>query len=101
MLADTGSELSWVSEDILGKIGVVPEKRNLEFCLADGQSVSREVGFALIYVAGRFTADEVVFAKEGDLQLLGARTLEGLNLSVDPANKRLVAAGPFLAAALA
>ena len=42
--------------------------------------------------------DEVVFADEGDLSLLGARTLEGLNARVDPEGKRLVAAGPILAA---
>jgi hypothetical protein len=48
MLVDTGSELSWIAEDILQKIGVTPEKRNIEFELADGRSVSREIGFALI-----------------------------------------------------
>ncbi len=44
------------------------------------------------------TTDEIVFAQKGDLQLLGARTLEGLNLKVDSRNKKLVAAGPFVAA---
>ena len=47
---------------------------------------------------GRFTVDEVVFAEGGDLELLGARTLEGLNLKVDSRNKELVAAGPLIAA---
>jgi len=42
--------------------------------------------------------DEVVFAEAGDLALLGARTLEGLNLTVDSARKKLVAAGPLPAA---
>ena len=36
----------------------------------------------------------------GDLMLLGARSLEGLNLMVDPARKRLVASGPRPAAPL-
>jgi hypothetical protein len=40
----------------------------------------------------------VVFADKGDLLLLGARTLEGLNLTVDTKRKRLVAAGPLPAA---
>jgi hypothetical protein len=44
------------------------------------------------------TVDEVVFAEKGDLLLLGARTLEGLNLVVDSRRKRLVAAGPLPAA---
>jgi hypothetical protein len=42
--------------------------------------------------------DEVVFAEPGDQTLLGARTLEGLNLTVDAGRKRLVAAGPMPAA---
>jgi hypothetical protein len=41
----------------------------------------------------------VIFAEKGDLALLGARTLEGLNLTVDTSRKRLVAAGPLPAAA--
>ena len=41
---------------------------------------------------------EVVFAEKGDLLLLGARSLEGLNLTVDSRRKKQVAAGPLLAA---
>ena len=65
---------------------------------ANGQTITRSVGFAIIRVNNEFTIDEVVFAQKGDLQLLGARTLEGLNLRVDPRAKRLVAAGPVSAA---
>jgi hypothetical protein len=42
--------------------------------------------------------DEVVFAQKGDMQLLGARALEGLNLKVDSRRKRLIAAGPVVVA---
>jgi predicted aspartyl protease len=55
--------------------------------------VTRSVGFAIIRLDKFFTIDEVVFAAPGDLALLGARTLEGLNLIVEPARRRLVAAG--------
>jgi hypothetical protein len=48
--------------------------------------------------SSRRTPNEVVFAEEGDLALLGARTLEGLNLTLNPARKKLVAAGPLPAA---
>jgi predicted aspartyl protease len=48
----------------------------------------------------RRAQDEVVFAEKGDLPLLGARSLEGLNLTVDPKRKKLVAAGPLLAASV-
>ena len=98
VLVDTGSAYTWISESVLKKIGVVPEKKDIQFILANGQTVSREVGFAVIYVQDHFTVDEVVFARGGDLHLLGARTLEGLNLTVDSRKKKLVAAGPLPAA---
>jgi predicted aspartyl protease len=66
--------------------------------MANGQRITRSVGFAIIRLDKHFTIDEVVFAEEDDLPLLGARTLEGLNLTVDPKRKRLVAAGPLIAA---
>ena len=52
----------------------------------------------LLKKEGYETVDEVVFAQEGDLQLLGARTLEGFNAVVDFRRKKLVAAGPMPAA---
>jgi len=61
--------------------------------------VSRHIGFAIVRVGERSTIDEVVFAVEGDLPLLGARTMEGLNLVVDPVEKKLVDRGPIPAAA--
>ena len=38
---------------------------------------------------------EVVFARPGDLSLLGARTLEDFNATVDARRKRLVTGGPL------
>lgn len=98
ILVDTGSEYTWVPRRILEKIGVVQEKKDLEFRMANGKIVTRPVGFAIVRVGKSFTIDEVVFAEPGDLTLLGARTLEGLNLMVDSARKKLVAAGPLPAA---
>jgi hypothetical protein len=56
------------------------------------------VGPAFVYAGGTVTIDEVVFGASGDLALLGARTLERLNLRVDPRAKQLVGAGPGPAA---
>ena len=98
LLVDTGSELTWVSERMLERIGIGREKKDLRFVLANGQEVTRSVGFAIIRLAEYFTIDEVVFAEPGDLQLLGAHTLEGLNLIIEPARRRLMAAGPLPAA---
>lgn len=99
LLVDTGSDYTWLPEKTLESLGVVREKKDLAFVMANGQQITRSVGFAIIRVGPHFTVDEVVFSEEGDLSLLGARTLEGLNLKVDPKQKMLVAAGPLTAAA--
>ena len=67
--------------------------------MANGQQITRSVGFAIVRVEKAFTVDEVVFAEKGDMLLLGARSLEGLNLAVDSRKKKLVAAGPLPVAA--
>ena len=100
MLVDTGSEFTWVSEKVLEDLGIKQEKKAVAFVLANGKRITRNVGFAIIRLDKFFTIDEVVFAGPGDLTLLGARTLEGLNLAVEPGRKRLVAAGPLPAAAV-
>lgn len=98
LLVDSGSEHTWVPEATLEKIGIPREKKDVTFVMANGQHITRSVGFAVIRLEAHLTVDEVVFAEKGDLSLLGARTLEGLNLRVDAARKRLVAAGPLPAA---
>jgi len=97
-LVDTGSEYTWIPSTKLEKIGVKREKKDLRFTMANGELITRSVGFAIIRVGKEFTIDEVVFAEPGDMVLLGARSLEGLNLTVDSARKKLVAAGPLPAA---
>ena len=98
LLVDTGSEFTWVPGPKLESIGVEREKNDIPFVMANGEVITRSVGFAVIRMDKHFTIDEVVFAEPGDLLLLGARTLEGLNLTVDSRKKRLVAAGPLPAA---
>ena len=98
LLVDTGSECTWAPKQLLEEIGVGREK-DVSFVLANGQEITRSVGFAIVRLDRHFTVDEVVFAEPGDLLLLGARTLEGLNLTVDSARQRLLGAGPLPAAA--
>jgi predicted aspartyl protease len=98
LLIDTGSEYTWVPERRLERVGIQREKKDVTFVLANGAQVTRSVGFAIIRLDKYFTIDEVVFAEPGDLSLLGARTLEGLNLTIEPGRRRLVAAGPLPAA---
>ena len=99
IMVDTGSEMTWVAADTLRKAGVGVRKKDQPFVMANGQQVTRDVGYAILRCADFETIDEVVFAQRGDLQLLGARTIEGFNVVVDPRRKRLVASGPISAAA--
>ena len=101
VLVDTGSEYTWIPQAALERIGISREKKDITFVMANGQQITRSVGFAIIRLDQFFTIDEVVFGEKGDLVLLGARTLEGLNLVVDSRRKKLVAAGPLPAAAAA
>lgn len=98
LLVDTGSELTWLPEPLLKQAGVTPAKQGEPFVTADGKTVRRPTGYAILRSCGFETVDEVVFALPDDLTLLGAHTLEGFRVVVDPGRKRLVAAGPHLAA---
>lgn len=100
-LVDTGSAYTWVSGGLLDSIGIQREKKDLTFTMANGQQITRSMGFAVVRSGEFFTVDEVVFAEPGDLQLLGARSLEGFNARVDSQRKMLVAAGPIPAAVAA
>ena len=100
VLIDTGAELSWFPADILKSLGI--ERRKVwHFRQADGTVLSRWTGGASVYLAGTWTLDEIVFGESGDLVLLGSRSLEGLNLRIDPLSKRLIDAGPAPVAAAA
>lgn len=98
MLVDTGSEFTWVPAAQLEKAGIEPRKRDVQIQMANGQIITRSIGYAVLKVDKSETIDEVVFAQKGDLLLLGCRALEGLNLRVDARAKKLVAAGPIIAA---
>lgn len=99
VMVDTGSEYNWIPSEVLLELGVAPARID-RFETADGRVLEREVGFALVYAGGRSAAAAVVFAAEGDMVLLGAHGLEGLNLRVDLGRKELVPAGPVPAAAV-
>ena len=47
---DTGSEYTWIPARTLEKIGVVREKKDLVFTMANGQAITRSVGFAILRV---------------------------------------------------
>ena len=98
LLVDTGSEFTWLPGEILQRIGIEPVKKDLPIQMANGQILTRSVGYAILRVDKYETTDEVVFGQKGDFSLLGSCAMEGMNVHVDARRKRLVAAGPVVAA---
>lgn len=98
VLVDTGAELSWVPAPILESLGI-ERYAQWRFRQADGTVLERWTGPAFVHVEGKRATDDVVFGDPGDLILLGSRTLEGLNVRVEPLTKRLVDGRPAPAAA--
>jgi predicted aspartyl protease len=98
LMVDTGAESTWIDGALLAKLEIEPRKKDLQFQMANGQIITRSFGYAILKVDQAETVDEVVFAQTGDLQLLGARALEGMNLKVDSRRRKLVAAGPIVTA---
>ncbi len=99
VLVDTGAELSWLPAALLESLGIERVNKR-HFRQADGTVLARWTGGVILRVVGIQTWDEAVFAEPGDLFLLGAHSLEGLNLRIDPVSKQLIDAGPAPAAAL-
>ncbi|HEX6049702.1 MAG TPA: hypothetical protein VFZ21_10565 [Gemmatimonadaceae bacterium] len=97
-LVDAGSEFTWVPRAVLEELEIRPEFMQ-RFILADGRTLDRQVGMAVVHAAGAYAPDFVVFAEPSDMAILGARSLEGMNLRVDALRKQLVPAGPILAGA--
>lgn len=100
VMVDTGSEYNWIPASLLLELGIAPVRVG-RFETEDRRVIEREVGFAMIYAGNRSSPTIVVFAGEGDMVLLGAYGLEGLNLRVDLGRKELVPAGPVPAAVAA
>jgi predicted aspartyl protease len=98
VLVDTGADATWIPRPILESLGILPEMTE-KYEMANGEVLEREVGYAIVHVSGKRTIDTVVFGEPHDTLILGARSLDGLNLKVDTKLRRLVEAGPRIAAA--
>ncbi|MGH7896173.1 MAG: aspartyl protease family protein [Candidatus Binatia bacterium] len=88
MLVDSGAIFSVVPAGELLALGIGPE-RTERFSLADGTSVTRQVGIARFEVAGRSGGAPVIFGEPGDAWLLGVLSLESLGLLLDPFKREL------------
>ena len=88
-MADTGATTTVVPRTVLAGLGIRPARRET-FEYAGGEQVELDMAQATAEMEGRETITWVIFGEEGMSPLLGAYTLEGLFLAVDPYNQRLV-----------
>ena len=89
VLVGTGSEVSWLPKRELLDIGISPENKK-QFMTADKRIIERDVGYAILTAEGYSTIDEVVFAEDSEMSLIGVRTLEGFSVMVDNVGHRFV-----------
>ena len=95
-LVDTGAFVTSAPASVLRGLGVEP-RWTQEFELADGGTREMEIGEARVRVGGRDITTLVMFNDEGSMPLLGALTLEGASMGVDPVEKRVVPIGGVMA----
>ena len=86
---DTGAAYTTLPAPLLRELGVEPRGKR-RFLLADGRRVDMDYGQAWATVDGESVVTIVVFGEDDAPALLGAYTLEGLAMAVDPVEQRLV-----------
>ena len=86
---DTGAAYTTLPARLLRELGVAPTGKR-RFLLADGRRVDMDFGQAWATIDGESVVTLVIFGEDDGPALLGAYTLEGLALAVDPVEQRLV-----------
>ena len=88
-LVDTGAFYSQIPGSVLGRLGIVPSDTALTE-LADGRVVEDPIAEIRVRIDGLETFTWVTFGSDSAAPLLGAYTLEGVRLAVDPLQRILV-----------
>ena len=86
---DTGAAYTTLPARLLRELGIAPMGKRT-FLLADGRRVELDIGRAWATINGASEVTLVVFGEDDAPSLLGAYTLEGPGLAVDPTSQRLV-----------
>jgi len=87
-MIDSGAVYSLVPKAELEKLEIPPYKK-MDFFLADGAKITRQVGDAYFEYQGEGGAAPVIFGEEGDEPLLGATALESCGLVLNPFRREL------------
>ncbi|MGH7206073.1 MAG: hypothetical protein ACREI2_07685 [Nitrospiraceae bacterium] len=88
-LVDTGAYISQIPGVLLEQIGIAPfGTRRVQY--ADGTVASKPVAAAEVLIGSDITPTIVLCGDPESLILIGALTLEGLSVGVDPVHKTLI-----------
>lgn len=88
-LVDTGASYSLFPRSMLERLGIVPiGQRGFE--QADGSIIYRDVGRAMLRINDDEDVQRVIFGEDDAEPLIGAGTLQGFLLLVDPVAEELV-----------
>ena len=88
-LVDTGATFTVLPHKFVKKLGLKPVKTQ-SFSLADGTSVTRSLGHAMVEIYKDKAPSIVVLGEKDDSPLIGALTLEGMGLMVHPFERKLI-----------
>jgi clan AA aspartic protease len=94
-LVDSGASFTVLPSALVKKLKLKPIYEK-EFILADGKIIKRKIGNALIRYKEVEIPTQVVLGQKNDSKLLGALTLEGMGLALDPFERKLYKAKLFL-----
>ncbi len=89
LMVDTGAAFSWISRSRLEALGIARVRR-MPFRTIEGKIIERDLGEARVSTDGYTVPDTVVMAETGDMEVLGAHSIEGLGLAADPVQHKLV-----------
>ena len=90
-MVDTGASYTVVPTHLLKDLCVSPMDK-ISLVPADGRPVEYDIGEARATIDGRSIPTLVVFGEDSTRAVLGAYTLQGLRLTVDPTHGRLIPA---------
>lgn len=90
-VVDTGAMFTTLPAPMLRDLGIAPTGRR-RFLIADGRRIQMDCGHAWATIDGESVITIVAFGEDNAPAVLGAYTLEGLALAVDPGAQRLVPA---------
>ena len=86
---DTGAAFSWISRARLHRLGVAPS-RKMSFRTIEGRLLERDMATVYVSTDKYSVPDVVVMAEEGEMEVMGAHTIEGLGMAADPIQRKLV-----------